>query len=155
MEEFRNLLAARCGYPRHGAIIEASRATGVAQSLLSQYVAGSLQPKPAQLRRLAAYLDRPYNELLTMVYGDDPDPHRREPLTPHDQALRAVDVIAAAMAELRSSLLAMTSESHPRNGPQGLPSLDRDKIHEGEQERRVGPLKFPWPGERRRALAGA
>lgn len=146
MDEFRRLLAERSGYPRHGALIEISKATGVALSQLSSYLDPDFPrvPQPAQLRRLAPYLQRPYNDLLTLVYGDQDPP---APLTPRDQVLRSVDAITAAAAELRSALLAITSESQPRYDSKKKRSSTRNSGHYDYQERAPGRvLKFPHLG---------
>lgn len=157
MEAFRSLLVARTGYPRYGAIAQASRESGVAQSLLSQYVSGALKPEPDTLAKLAEYLDRPYDELLLMVWGKGSvKPTRRAPLTPHDQALRAADVIAAAMAELRASLVAMGSASQPSNDSRKKrSSTNSSSDYSYQTPVQIGRVKRPYSGDPKRAVAAA
>jgi transcriptional regulator with XRE-family HTH domain len=117
MEGFQKLLAGRTGYPRYGAVSQASRESGVAQSLLSRYLDTQrpLKPNPANLAKLAPYLGIDYNELLQMVYGASthPQPAPERPLTPSDRMLRVADVLAAAVEELRRAAQDMApSQGH-------------------------------------------
>ncbi len=69
MEALRQLLIARTGYPAYRSIAQAARDSGVAQSLLSQYVRGTRRPDPPVLYRIAAWLKAPYDPLLVEVWG--------------------------------------------------------------------------------------
>ena len=75
MEAFVKLLIDRTGYPAYRSIARAARESGVSQSLLSEYVRGTRKPDPHTLKRFGPYLQRSYNDLLIMVWGDESQPY--------------------------------------------------------------------------------
>jgi hypothetical protein len=124
MDGFQKLLAGRLGNPpRRGALSNAERVTGVKSNVIGRWLdpVAPKRPSPKNLEKIAPYLGVDYNDLLRLVYGEGEDgqpamigPH--DPITPHDQALRSVDVIAAEMASLRSAIVAMSPASQSSHG---------------------------------------
>lgn len=122
MNGFQQRLATRLGHPvrRRGALKEAVAATGLSGAVILRWLDddGPSVPSPANLERVAPWLDVSYTDLLLEVYGKQtPAPKPERPITPHDRLLRASDVLAAAVAEIKSAVLDMGAPSQPNNSP--------------------------------------